>query len=74
MDQKQKRERIRQIEADVQQIMMQLHHIEYKVDANLVRKDQIPRMPKLPKMKTPSFFKTIWIGFKQEMKQQKSPE
>lgn len=71
MTPEQKRRRIAEIERDVQEIMHQLHHIEYKVDENLVRKEQIPR---LPKMKMPQFFKTIWIGFKQEMKQQKSPE
>lgn len=70
MTPEQKRKRIAEIERDVQEIMHQLHYIEHKVDANLVRRDEMPR---LPKMKMPSFFKTIWIGFKQELKQEKSP-
>lgn len=67
MTPEQKRRRIQEIERDVQHIMAQLHHIEFKVDTGLVRREEMP-IPKLPKMKMPSIFKSLWTGFKQEMK------
>lgn len=76
MTPQQKKRRIAEIERDVHDIMMQLHHIEFKVDNNLVERDRImnifmpkpPRVRSAPAVKLPSMFKKLWIGFKQEMK------
>lgn len=69
MTPEQKRRRIQEIEKDVHQIMMQLHHIEYKVDSNLVRRSELPQIPKI---KVPSTLKKLWIGFLTEIKTQKN--
>ncbi len=75
MTPEQKRRRMAEIQSDINQIMMQLHEIEYKVDRNLVDRRELPRLPQFPS--TPqlphvsSFFRSLWIGFTQELKTQK---
>ncbi len=70
MTPKQKRERILLIEKDVNEIMMQLHMIEHKVESNLVRREELPFViPDLPEIKMPQFLKSLWAGFKMELKQ-----
>lgn len=80
MTPEQKKRRIAEIEQDVKQIMAQLHHIEFKVEQNLVERDDImniffpkPRNTReifanKPSVKVPNVFKKLWVGFIQEMK------
>lgn len=65
MTPEQKKRRIAEIERDVHEIMMQLHHIEFKVDTHLVNKRELPQ---IPRARIPTTLKKLWIGFMQEMK------
>lgn len=74
MTPEQKSKRILDIEKDVHNIMMQLHTMEYRVERNLVERNELPfRTPQVPPFRTPHIFKKIWVGFIEDMKHQKNP-
>lgn len=57
------------IENDMDKIMRQLYGIEARVDMDLQPRPTFMQKVSVPKIRKPSFFKKLWIGFIEEMKQ-----